>query len=234
MSRGKAEFWRGLKDALPVAVGVLPYALVLGAQASQKGMSILEVPLMTGSNFAGGSEFAAIQLWSSPPPLLLIIAITLLINSRHILMSAALAPLLRHLPKRRALPALFFMTDESWALSYADSAKRSAADSRPAFSLGYYLGTCFVMYVVWVMFTTLGTVIGPSLGDVESYGFGMAFPAVFLVLLKGMWKGLRAARPWFVSLAVAGLAYLFLPGAWYVLAGTSSGLIAAYVWGAEQ
>lgn len=234
MGGGKAEFWRGIKDALPVALGVLPYALVLGAQASQKGMSALEVPLMTGSNFAGGSEFAAIQLWASPPPLLLIIAITLLINSRHILMGAALAPFLRHLPKRRVLPALFFMTDESWALSYADSAKRSAADCRPAFSLAYYLGTCFVMYLVWVIFTTLGAVIGPSLGDVESYGFGMAFPAVFLVLLRGLWKGARAARPWFVSLGVAAVAYLFLPGAWYVLAGTSTGLIAAYVWGADK
>jgi hypothetical protein len=35
------------------------FALVLGAQAAQKGLSALEVPLMTGLNFAGGS--------SSPP-----------------------------------------------------------------------------------------------------------------------------------------------------------------------
>jgi len=48
----RAEFLRGLRAAIPVMVGFLPFALVLGAQAAQKGLSALEVPLMTGLNFA--------------------------------------------------------------------------------------------------------------------------------------------------------------------------------------
>jgi len=68
------------------------------------------------------------------------------------------------------------------------------------------------------------------IGDVEAYGFHMAFPAVFLVLLRGMWKGLRAASPWLVSLIGASITYLLMPGgAWYVAAGALSGLIAAFV-----
>jgi predicted branched-subunit amino acid permease len=55
----------------------------------------------------------------------------------------------------------------------------------------------------------------------------MAFPAVFLVLLKGMRNGARACRPWFVSLVVAGITYRVLPGAWYVVAGACASLIAA-------
>jgi predicted branched-subunit amino acid permease len=62
-----------------------PYALVLGAQAAQKDLSLIVVPLMTGLNFAGGSEFAAIQLCTSPPHIALIVAITFLVNSRHLL-----------------------------------------------------------------------------------------------------------------------------------------------------
>src|SRR5215831_2623634 len=81
-----AESWRGLKDALPVMLGFVPFALVLGSQASQKGFSAVEVPLMTGLNLGGGSEFAAVELWTSPPHVLLIAAITFLINSRHLLM----------------------------------------------------------------------------------------------------------------------------------------------------
>jgi len=65
--------------------------------------------------------------------------------------------------------------------------------------------------------------------DIEAYGFDLAFPAVFLVLLRGMWKGFSAARPGLVSLIVAALTYLFVPGAWYVAAGALSGLIAAYI-----
>ncbi|WP_431309865.1 AzlC family ABC transporter permease, partial [Staphylococcus aureus] len=47
-------------------LGFVPFALVLGAQAVQKGLAPLEVPLMTGMNFGGGSEFTAIRLWTSP------------------------------------------------------------------------------------------------------------------------------------------------------------------------
>ena len=72
-------------------LGFVPFALVLGAQAVQKGLAPLEVPLMTGMNFGGGSEFTAIRLWTSPPHVLLIVAMSFLVNCRHILMGAALA-----------------------------------------------------------------------------------------------------------------------------------------------
>jgi len=223
-----SQTWRGIQDCIPVLLGVVPYALVLGAQAAQKNLSVLEVPLMTGLNFAGGSEFAAVQLWTSPHHIALIVAITFLVNSRHLLMGAAMAPFLRHLPKRKVLPALFVMTDESWALAMADIKARARLGLTPAFSIAYYLGTALILYIAWVGFTTLGAAIGPFLGDVHAYGFDMAFPAVFLVLMSGMWTGFRAARPWLVSLVVAALTYLFVPGAWYVAAGALSGLLSAW------
>ncbi len=225
----RSEFRRGVAACAPVLLGVAPCALVLGAQAAQKGMSVLEVPLMTGSNFAGGSEFAAIQLWTSPPHVALIAFITFLVNSRHLLMGAALAPFIQHVPKRKVFPALFLMCDETWALSLADARRRAARGVGPAFSLPYYVGTGLCVYVAWVAFTTLGAALGPVMGNVEAYGFNLAFPAIFLVLLRGMWTGFRAARPWLVALVVAALTYLFVPGAWYVAAGALSGLAAAWL-----
>lgn len=222
-----SELLRGMVECVPVLLGIVPYALVLGAQAAQKGFSILEVPLLTGLNFAGGSEFAAIQLWTWPPHIALIVAITFLVNSRHLLMGAALAPQIKHLPKRQILPALYVMTDESWALAMADIKRRKGLGLQ-AFSMPYYLGTALIFYFAWVGFTTVGTIIGPMLGDVYAYGFDMAFPAVFLVLMRGMWTGFCAALPWLASLIVAALFYLYVPGAWYVAAGTVTGLFTAY------
>ncbi len=46
------EFVRGLKTSIPMLLGIIPFALVLGTQAAQKGFSALEVPLLTGLNFA--------------------------------------------------------------------------------------------------------------------------------------------------------------------------------------
>src|SRR6202007_1128968 len=106
----------------------IPFALVLGAQAAQKGFSAIEVPLMTGLNFAAGSEFTAVHLWTSPPHMALIIAMSFLVNSRHILMGAALAPRMRHLPLPQALAALFLMCDEIWALALSDAKDRRAEE----------------------------------------------------------------------------------------------------------
>lgn len=222
-STSLAEFRRGLAATVPFLLGFVPVALVLGAQAAQKGFSAVEVPLMTGLNFAGGSEFAAVALWTSPPHILLIAAITLLINSRHILMGAVLAPYLRHLPRRVVYPALFLMCDETWALALVDARKRGG------FRLAHYFGLALGLYAGWVGFTTLGALIGPVFGDARVWGLDMAFPATFLVLLRGFWAGAAAARPWLVSLAAAILAHLLLPGAWYVAIGALAGLAAAFV-----
>lgn len=227
--QARPEALRGLRASLPVMIGIVPFALVLGAQAAQKGLSAVEVPLMTGLNFGGGSEFAAIELWTSPPHVALIVAITFLVNSRHLLMGAALAPFIQHLPKRKAVPALFFMCDESWAMGLADARNRASLGMRHAFSVPYYLGVSAGLYFTWIVFTTIGAAIGPLIGDIEVYGFDMAFPAVFLVLLRGMWKGARAARPWLVSLVVAASTYLLVPGAWYVAAGALSGALSAFL-----
>jgi 4-azaleucine resistance transporter AzlC len=223
-----SDFRRGLRASAPVLIGLIPAALVLGAQATAKGIAPLAVTLMTGLNFAGGSEFAAVGLWTSPPHLLLIVGVTLLVNSRHLVMGAALAPWLRHLPRGRVLAALFLMVDESWAMALADAKSRRDL-SGSAFSMAYFLGVSAGIYVSWVSFTGIGALIGPVLGDIGHWGLDMAFPAVFLVLLRGMWKGMGPAVPWLVSLVVAGGTYLAVPGAWYVPAGAGAGIAAAWI-----
>lgn len=217
----RAEIRRGLSDAIPVLLGFVPFALVLGAQAVGKGFSTPEVPLMTGLNFGGGSEFAALGLWTAPPQVALIVAVTFLVNSRHLLMGATLAPLLRHLPKRVALPALFLMCDEAWAMGLADARRQGRL------SLPYYLAVGGSLWLTWAVFTTVGAVVGPVLGDVKRFGLDMAFAAVFFVMLRGMWRGWRPALPWLASLIAAGATHHVLPGAWYVPAGMAAGLAVA-------
>ncbi len=226
---GWGEVKRGIIASIPMMIGFIPFGLVLGAQAQQKGFPVLGVPMLTGFSFAGGAEYAVMELWSWPPHIFLIVAVTLLVNSRHILMSAVLAPLVRHLPKRKVLPALFFMCDESWAIALADAARKREDGKTAGFSLPFYIGAALALYGTWVSFTTLGAVVGPLIGDVRDFGFDMAFPAVFFVLLKGMWKNVRSSLPWAVSLVVALLTYLYVPGAWYVPAGALAGVISALV-----
>lgn len=76
------DFWRGSRTSLPIMLGFIPSGMVLGAFCVNKGFPVWGVPMLTGLNFAGGSEFASVALWTMPPNILLIAAVTLLINSR--------------------------------------------------------------------------------------------------------------------------------------------------------
>lgn len=45
------ETQRGLRAWMPMLLRFIPFALVLGAQAAQKGLCVVKVPFTTGPNF---------------------------------------------------------------------------------------------------------------------------------------------------------------------------------------
>lgn len=225
-------FVEGMITAFPLLLGFVPVAFMLGAEAAQKDFSSVLIMFLTMVNFAGGSEFAAIELWTSPPAVLFIIFVTFMVNSRHIIMGATLAPHIKHLPKRKILTSLFFMADEVWALAMQDISKQhKLTPSKKGFRFDFYLGVALSLYVTWSTFAGLGAYYGGMLGDLHQYGLHMAFPALFIVILVSMWNGKHNALPWAVSAAVAMLAYQYLPGGWYVILGALSGMLVAYFQG---
>jgi 4-azaleucine resistance transporter AzlC len=218
------DFLLGAWQMLPFLLGVIPFGLILGALAAQKGLSPLETALMSGFVFAGSSQFVAIGLWAHPIPILVIVASTALVNLRHLLMGAAIAPHIARFGPRRSYLALFFLADENWAVAL----RRAAGEGlTPAF----YFGQAVPFYLSWILWTTLGNLAGSFIADPRRYGFDFAFAAVFLVILFGLWRGSRSVLPVAASAAAALLAWKFLPGVWYIfiggLAGTAAAILAA-------
>jgi len=82
----------GLRDITPVMIAAAPIGGLFGAIAASKGLSVAEVALMSTLVIAGGAQFAAIELWGYPVPVAAILFSTLLVNARHVLMGASLAP----------------------------------------------------------------------------------------------------------------------------------------------
>ena len=189
------DFLRGMRASVPVMFGFIPVGLILGATGAHAGLSPFGMGLMTGINYAGGSEFAAIALWSALPPILTIAMGTWLINSRHIMLSAALTPYVKGLSLPKTLLVFFFMCDETWALSMDDIQKRRKAGATDieAFNVPFYFGVALTLWVTWWASALAGAAIGTGLGDLTVWGFTMAFPAIFISILSGMW-------PWVQSL----------------------------------
>lgn len=203
-------------QALPVALSVLAYGMVYGLLTREAGMSLPEALLSSGIVFAGSAQFVALDMWTHPLPVATLVFTTLIINLRHVLMGASLAPWMSGMPPRLCAPTLFFLADESWALSMG-ALGRGAAD------IGYLVGSGALLWCAWVSATLAGRVLGAAIPDPRLFGLDFAFTAVFLALLAGLWKGKEDIPPWFVAAATALAVHHFVPGKWYIVAGGLAG-----------
>ena len=216
----RADFLLGAWQMLPLLLGVIPFGLILGTLAADEGLSPLETALMSGLVFAGGSQFVAVGLWAHPIPVLVIVASTVLVNLRHLLMGAAIAPHLSRFGPRKPYFALFFLADEIWAVALRRAASGGLT---PAF----YVGQVVPFYLSWILWTAVGNLAGSFVADPRRFGFDFAFAAVFLVILFGLWRGRHNILPVAASAAGALLAWKFLPGVWYIFIGGLAGTAAA-------
>ncbi len=213
---------RGARESWPVALGVFTYGLVFGVLSRQAGLGASGALSMSAFVFAGASQFVALDLWGPDLPYAGLILTTLAVNLRHVLMGAALGPWFSRLTPLQAYGSLFFMNDESWALTLARCGREDgSADG------SYLLGSGLVVYAAWLSSTALGHLAVTGLGDPARYGLDFAFTAVFLSLLTGLGKGRRDILPWGLAAAVAVLTARFAPGKWHILAGALAGSLAA-------
>jgi 4-azaleucine resistance transporter AzlC len=214
-----AGFRRGMVAGLPVALGVVAYGVVFGVLARQVGLTLLETVLMNVIVFAGAAQTAALDLWDYPLPIAAIVATTLLINLRLLLLGAAIRPWLARYPARRVYLWLHILADEGWALAM----NRYARGERDA---GFLMGALAVVAVGWVPATTVGHLLGGSIGDPAAIGMDFAFTAIFASMLVGTWQGWHDLVPWVTAGVTAWAAYQWLPGTWYVVLGAVAGCLA--------
>ena len=214
-----SDFLAGMRDCLPVSVSIFAYALVFGVLARQKGLAPLEVMTMSGLAFSGAAQFVVLDLWSAPLPLWPIVLATLIVSLRYLLICASCLPLFVHWPRGRAILGMFLVTDENWAVTMG----------RPRPSAAHMLGGGVLVYLVWTLSTTAGSVIGTAVNDPARWGLDFAFTATFLALLIGMRRGTRDLLPWAVAAVVAIVASHLLPGKWYILVGGIIGSLAGVV-----
>jgi 4-azaleucine resistance transporter AzlC len=220
---GSAQFWLGVRMFFPVAISIASYGVVWGVLAGQAGLSLIEVALMSGLVFAGASQFVALDMWTPGNlPILSIVVAVAIINLRVMLMSATLRPLVAHLPTPYALGAMFFVSDEQWAMTMAEVRKGKG-------SVWFLLGTGVSSWIAWVGSTLAGRALGAFIDDPTKYGLDFAFTATFLALLLGMWRGRTDLLPWIVAALVAIATAQLVEGNWYIIAGGLAGSLAGAI-----
>ena len=223
------ELRRGVAACLPICVSVAVYGIAFGVLAAQAGLDVWMVALMSGSVYAGASQFAALQFWQTPLAVGTIVFAVFVINLRLILITGSMAAMFKNVARGRALLAMFLAADENWALTMAEAGRGRAG---PAF----FVGTGLVLYLSWVCSTVAGTALGSAIFiDPASYGIDFVFTAVFIALIVSMWRGTQDLMPWFAAAAVAVLTYTVWPdGTWHVIAAGIAGAAVGGFAGADQ
>ena len=200
-----------VRDALVIAAYALPVGLVYGLATLQAGFSVLDTIAMCLLVLAGGAQFAAVGMVKDGAPWLAIAGVTLLVNARHLLYSAALAPYLTTASRRERALQAHFLTDESFALSLAHFRRIGRLDRR-----GFWFAAMSVT-VPWTVGSTIGYLAAGAV-DIERLGLDIAFPAAMAGLSLGMVSGRRDIA------AVMGAVSVAVPVG--LVAGASVGLIA--------
>lgn len=148
---------------MSVWIAFIPTSCAMGIAAKVHGLSLGEIVLMSMLVYAGPAQFAALEPLATGRPVLQILAATLLINLRFLIMSAAIAPYFRGAKRLRLLFGAQFISASSFIIPFAHFQKQ-AAESAPAevaknygdHNLNFFLGVALTSFSVWVIGSAVG------------------------------------------------------------------------------
>lgn len=178
MSVARREFWSGVKAELPILVGVVPFGLIYGVLALDAGLSALQTQAMSSVVFAGSSQFIMAQLFAIDTPALVIVVTAFLVNLRHALYSASLAPYVKHLPARWQHGLAYLLTDEAYAVSI--NHYREEGDNKHKHY--FLLGSGLALWTTWQISTAAGILVGSAIPASLPLDFFIALTFIALVV----------------------------------------------------
>jgi 4-azaleucine resistance transporter AzlC len=180
MLSSRAEFFNGVKGELPLLLGVMPYGMIYGTLAVKLGLPPALAVAMSAIVFAGSSQLIGTPLLAAGMSGLVIVATTFVVNLRHALYSASVAPFIKHLPLRWKMLLAYLLTDEAYAVTIA---RFTQPDSSSALNRHwFYFGAGITLWASWQISSILGVFVGQLIPDSWSLDFTLALTFIALVV----------------------------------------------------
>ncbi|AJX00622.1 AzlC family ABC transporter permease [Burkholderia gladioli] len=181
------EFADGARDTFPMMVGAAPFGVIFGTLVTAGPLAWWHGELMSLVVFAGSAQFIAAGLLAGGAGALVVIATTLVVNLRHLLYSATLAPYVAHLPLRWRATLGALMTDEVFAVAYARYRHTRPGELGPH----YFFGSGLAMYLNWQAWTLVGLLFGAAFPGLQALGLDFAMAATFIAIVVPQLAALR-------------------------------------------
>ena len=204
----------GVRAALPLAPSPILFGISFGVLAEAAGMGAVAAVVMSATTFSGAAQFASLSVLEAGGTLAAAIAAATFLSARYIAISVTVASIFPGGRLRRLVGAQLIV-DESWALS--------ARGGR--FQWPILAGAGIVFYVLWVVSTALGTVVGGVLEDPNALGLDAAFAALFLALAVPYLREPRGRQAAALAAAIALVSTPFTPAGVPIVAAAGACLL---------
>lgn len=171
------EFQRGIRKVLPLLLGVAPFGMIYGVIARQLGLSVAATQSMSLIVFAGSAQFIATQLIREGIPTLVLVLTLFIVNLRHALYSASIAPYLNKLSLGWKALLAYLLVDEAYIVSITHYQEEGSEGNQHWF----FLGTGLSLWLTWQLSTAAGIFLGAVVP--ASWELDFALPLTFISLL---------------------------------------------------
>lgn len=172
----RSEFIAGVRAQIPILLGVAPFGMIYGVLATNAGLPPAAAQAMSSVVFAGSSQFIAASLFPTSAPFAVFVITTFIVNLRHMLYSASIAPHVEPLPLRWKLLVAYLLTDEAYAIGILNY-RRAADDSKHFF----YFGAALALWATWQVSTAIGIFFGTRVP--ASWALDFALPLTFIAIV---------------------------------------------------
>ena len=158
------EFWSGVRQELPLIVGVAPFGLVYGVLGVASGLTELQTILLSSILFAGASQVVFVQLLANGAPSPILATSVSVVNLRHSLYSASVAAIWG-IPTRWRILLAYLLTDEAYAVSI-----NRFQNGDPSPNQHYHLLVRALHWASWQVSAVVGVCFGATIPDSWSLG----------------------------------------------------------------
>ncbi|WP_309708716.1 AzlC family ABC transporter permease [Pseudolysinimonas sp.] len=223
--RVRAARRAGIRAAGVIIVSYIPFGIAAGAAMGATSVDPLISILTSPTIFAGAAQIAAVQLLHVGAALGIVVLTVAVINSRHLLYSAALAPHLADWSTPQRLGAAYLLADPVYALAVARFDTPDGGGSTRE-KRTFYFAAGLTCWVGWAALLAIGIVAGGFIP--EWVPFELAIPLTFLLLTLPLIKNSAGL----VAFAVAGIVALVadpLPLGVGLMVGAVAGVVAGAV-----
>lgn len=213
------EFLAGVAAEAPILIGAIPLGIAFGAASMASHLGLAAAAGFSSIVFAGSSQFAAVQMLAAGAPWLLIVLTIFIVNLRHALYSASLAPHLAGLGTGWRMLLAYLLTDEAYVVAAVHFERRTDAPHRHWFLFGAGL----TLWAGWQTGTLVGAIAGAAIPPAWNLDFML--PLIFIGLVVPLLRHRAELATALVAAAVA-IAAAGLPFKLNLLLGIVCGLAA--------